>query len=292
MSIDQATVDQFNAMVHKEAAQIVPRLRPYVETKQITGENWYYDSIGNVEVRKNNARFSKVEFDEVQFSRRKLVRDRFSVFLPIDAKDTRNLLLDPDSLFAKRAVEAALRQMDRVLFEAALADVYVGRDFTETLTAAEDGVVTVNATAGLTYSKLLEINENFMNNDVGIDDNEEMYLVHTGREHTQLMKEQELTSGDYSRSYNVEGGRIKNAAGFQLVPFAANAVNPIIPVKSSQRQLFAASKRGILLGIGKDIEVKIKERDDLVETTQVQLIMEIGAVRTEGKLIQQVNVTA
>jgi hypothetical protein len=40
-----------------------------------------------------------------------------------------------------------------------------------------------------------------------------------------------------------------------------------------------------------DLQLKIQERPDLVETTQVQAIIQLGAVRTEGVLVQQVNTT-
>jgi hypothetical protein len=38
--------------------------------------------------------------------------------------------------------------------------------------------------------------------------------------------------------------------------------------------------------------VKIQERNDLHETTQVVVELEIGAVRTEGKKVQRVTTTA
>jgi hypothetical protein len=40
------------------------------------------------------------------------------------------------------------------------------------------------------------------------------------------------------------------------------------------------------------MSLKVEERPDLIETTQIQVVFEIGAVRTEGSLIQKVSVTA
>jgi len=172
------------------------------------------------------------------------------------------------------------------------ADVLTGRDFGTTVTYANDGGLTVDATAGLTYEKLLEIKQNFMDNDVGVDQGERIVIGHTGAEHTRLMRENEITSGDFSRNFVVEKGTILQAVGMDLVSFAANAASPIIPVASSQRQLIAMSDRAIALGISKEMFIKIQERNDYHETTQVIVEMEIGAVRTEGKLIQRVSVTA
>jgi hypothetical protein len=121
---------------------------------------------------------------------------------------------------------------------------------------------------------------------------EEYFLTHTGEEHTDLMGETELTSGDFVRSFSVEKGRMTMAAGFELKAFAANDLSPIIPVVSSQRSLVAASKRGICVGISEELSIEVDKRPDKNNMIQVQASMFMGAVRTEGKLVQKVTVTA
>jgi len=106
------------------------------------------------------------------------------------------------------------------------------------------------------------------------------------------LQEGELISGDFNRAFVVEKGVIRNACGIDLVPFAASVSAPIIAASGGQRQLIAASSRGICLGISQEMTIKVQERNDLVETTQVQVNFEIGAVRTEGALVQKVTVTA
>jgi hypothetical protein len=291
-SIDQALVTQFSDMVHHEAQQMTSKLRPYLNVKQMSGDVWAYDGLGRVEAREVSGRNVPATFDDIQHNRRKLSRRRFVINLPIDASDVRGALLSPDSEYSKAVAAGMLRQYDRVAYQAAFANVLTGRDFETTVTATADGVLTVDATAGLTYEKLLEIRQNFWDNDVGLDMNEKIYLTITGDEHTSLMGEEELISGDFNREFVVEKGRIAQALGMDLIGFAASVANPIIPTVSSQRQLIAASDRGICMGISKEMSIKIQERNDLIETTQVQVVMEIGAVRTEGALVQRVTVTA
>lgn len=291
-SIDNALVIEFSAMVHEAAQQQVSRYRPYVKVLQMSGDVWAYDGLGTVEMRELTGRNPKVVFDDIDHLRRKITRKRYALALPIDASDVRGSLLNPQNNYASAISKAAMRQYDRVIQNAAFADVLTGRDFGTTVTAANDGVLTVDATAGLTYEKLLEIKQNFIDNDVGVDNSERLVIGHTGAEHTRLMRENELTSGDFSRNFVVDKGTITQALGMDLVSFAANAPSPIIPVASSQRQLIAMSDRAIALGISKEMSIKIQERNDFHETTQVIVEMEIGAVRTEGKLIQKVSVTA
>jgi len=38
--------------------------------------------------------------------------------------------------------------------------------------------------------------------------------------------------------------------------------------------------------------LKVEPRPDLIEVTQVQIVFDLGAVRTEGVLVQKVNTTA
>jgi len=291
-TIDQALITQFSDMVHHEAQQLQSKLRPYVNVKQMSGDVWAYDGLGKVEAREVTGRNVAATFDDITHNRRKLSRKRYVINLPIDASDVRGALLSPDSEYSKAVAAGVLRQYDRTIYNAAFADVLTGRDFETTVTAAADGVLTVDATAGLTYEKLLEVRQNFWDNDVGLDSNEKIYLTITGDEHTSLMGEEELISGDFNREFVVEKGRIAQALGMDLVGFAASVASPIIPTVSSQRQLLAASSRGICLGVSKEMSIKIQERNDLIETTQVQVVMEIGAVRTEGALLQKVTVTA
>lgn len=291
-SIDNALITEFSDMVHQEAQQLQSRLRPYVQVKQMSGDVWAYDGLGRVEAREVQGRNVPATFDDIEHKRRKIARRRFVINLPVDASDIRGALLNADSEYAKAVAAGMLRQYDRVIYQAAFADVQTGRDFGTTLSYAADGVQTVDATAGLTYEKLLEIRQNFWDYDVGIDPNENLFFTITGDEQTALMKETELTSGDYSREYVVDKGVITKAVGIDLVGFAASVPQPIIPPVSSERWLLAASDRGIALGVSKEMSIKIQERTDLIETHQVQIIAEIGAVRTEGALVQRVRVTA
>lgn len=288
-TIDQALITEFSGMVHHEAQQLTSKMRPYAKIKEMSGDVFAYDGLGRVEAREVTGRVNPATFDDIDHNRRKISRRRFVVNLPIDSSDVRGALQDPNGEYAKAVAAAMQRQWDRVIQDAAFADVLTGRDFETSVTFANDGGLTVDATAGLTYEKLLEIVQNFIDNDVDYDMGSMLQI--TGDQHTSLMGEIELISGDYTRDFNVEDGRIKKALGMDLVHFAAGVSDPIIPVASAERALIAATKGAFCVGVSKDISLSIKERDDYIETTQVQAILEIGAVRTEGALVQKVRVT-
>jgi len=291
-SIDQALITEFSDMVHHEAQQMDSYLKPYAMVKQMSGDIFAYDGLGSVEAREVEGRVIPATFDDIEHNRRKIRRRRFIVNLPVDSSDVRGALLDPDSEYSKALAGAMVREYDRVIADAAFADVLTGRDFETAVSFANDGGLTVDATAGLTYEKLLEIGENFIDNSVGLDKGDRKFLTLTGKENTSLMGENELTSGDFTRQLKVDGGLMTQGAGLDMVHFPANAPKPILNVTGGERELFAASSRAFCVGVSKEISIKITERNDYVETHQVQAIMEIGAVRTEGALIQKVRVTA
>lgn len=291
-SIDNALITQFSDMLHVQAQQNPSRLRSHAIVKQMSGDIYAYDGLGIVEAREVNGRVVQTVFDEIEHNRRKIARRRFVVTLPIDASDTRGVLLNPEGEYAGACMRAMNRQWDRVGVEAAFASVSTGRDFATAVTFANDGGNTVNATAGSTYDTILTLRKNWTNNEVGTDDGESFALLITGTEEESFLKELELTSGDFSRHMVVDKGRIAEAAGVKLIVYGADVSNPILSVTSGTRDCVGISGRALCYGLSKDMSINIKDRPDYVETKQVQIIGQWGAVRTEGVLAQKFQTTA
>lgn len=290
-TIDQALITQFSDMLHVKSQQIRSRLRPHVSIRPMIGDRFAYDGLGTVEAREVQGRIVQTQFDDIEHNRRRIRRRRFVVTLPIDASDVRGMLTDPQGPYAEACIRAMERMFDRVGVEAAFADVATGREFDTTVSFATDGGLTVTATSGLVYEKLLEIRKNWRNNDVGNEIPESMLFLITGDEEEQLMKETELTSGDFSRQFVVDQGEITKAVGLNLLVYGADVPNPILSVASTTRSNIAMTGRGLSYGLSKSMSVDVKDRPDYVELKQVQVIGELGAVRTEGILVQKVTTT-
>jgi len=292
-SIDNNLVTQFSDKIHLLSQQKLSKLKSIVEIIPITSaDDHAYDRLDGVQANEVFGRAQEVQFSDITHSRRKLPRRRFDIVIPIDQSDVRGALLDISGKYAQQFMSALNREIDRIIVEAMFADVQTGRNFENTVTAVNDGVTTVNATAGLTYEKLLEITENFMDADVGNEEMDRLYLSITGKEHSALMNETELISGDFTHQFAVERGRMRNALGMDLLAYAGSpSTTPILDVNGSTRDLFAMSNRAMALGISKDISIEVQPRFDLVDTFQIVGILQMGAVRTEGKLIQKVQTT-
>lgn len=290
-TIDAALVTQFSDRVHVAAQQMSARLRSRVQIKPMSGDLFAYDGLGPVEAIEQIGRYQAVQFSDITHSRRKISRRRFTLALPIDASDVRGSLINPESEYPRACAMAMERVFDRIVVDAAFASVLTGRDFGTTVTFANDDGDTINATAGTTYEKLLEATRLFIDDDVDVDNKESMFLAITGDEHEDLMLETELVSGDFTRQYAIEKGRMVNAAGYDLVHFAGAATDPILAVASGTRDCVIASSRAMCVGMSKEVSIDVQPRPDLIETKQVLLVFELGAVRTEGKLIKKFQTT-
>lgn len=290
-SIDKALIIQFSAMLQVKAQQIKARLRSFVRIKPMTGDVFAFDGLGDVEAVEVFGRVQSTVFNDIDHLRRKIVRRRFVVTLPIDDSDVRGVLINPQGEYAGACIKAMERVFDRVGVSAMFADVKTGRDFETTVTYSNDGGFTVNATAGLTYEKLLEIQQNWIDADVGNDIPVKKVMGISGDEHTALMKETELISGDFTRQIVVDNGEIVRAAGIELVKFAANARTPVLAVSGGTRDCFAMTTLALCYGLSKEMKITIKDRPDLIDVTQVQIIGILGAVRTEGVQMQKVQTT-
>jgi hypothetical protein len=289
--IDAALITQFSDMVHIKAQQMKSRLRPYFNIRKMTGDIWAYDGIGIVEASEQNARISPVVFNSIDHLRRKITRRRFVVTLPLDSSDVRAVLTNPQNDYAGACTRAIERVFDRVGIECAFASVSTGRDFSTSVSASTDGVLTINATAGLTYEKLIEVKRKFYNAEVGNDMQERFVFICTGDEESAMMQETALINSLYSQQYVVDRGELTRAVGIDVVRYGGSVTNPLLSVTSGVRDCIAASERGIVYGMSLDLSLKIQERPDYVETTQVQAIIQLGAVRTEGVLVQKVQTT-
>lgn len=288
---DTSYIVGFSEVVHHEFRQMTSKLYPYVTVRTLEGNSDAIEGLSGVEAKELNGRFQKVVFDDISHTRRQLARKRYGTFLGVDANDARAMLMNQSTEYAKSIVAAMQRVIDRIIYNAAFADVRTGENFADTLTFADDGGLTVDATAGLTYEKMLETTKNFIDNDVDVDNNEFVFCG-TGDENDALMKETELTSGDYSRHYVTDKGFTTRAGMFDLKWFAANAKEPVIKLNTAgERRCLAMVKGGIILGIGKLVDIEVATRPDLAETKQVSAIMSIGAVRRQGKVVQEVLTT-
>lgn len=295
MSWDTVQITEFNAALDVQEQQMTSRLLPYVIRKGIAGDDFAYDGLTEVQAYHANGRNPDIQPVEAQFTRRKMSRDRVVVTLLVDNKDVRGMLTDPQSQLAQLCIAAVERETDRVIYDAMFASVLTGRNFGTTVTASNDGVFSVDASSAFTFEKLLEIRANFIDAEVGNQGQIPIVIGISGDEHTDLMSETELTSGDYTSQYVIAKGIITNALGMDLVAFGAGTsiTDPILEIAAdTYRYSFALAQKGVALGISLERKVEVKDYPTKIETSIINVIKELGAVRTAGVRVQKIKLTA
>lgn len=291
--VDNVLITQFSNLLHVKAQQMKSRLMSKLQVIPMTGDEFAYDGTGEVQARTVNERNPRINPTNPDFTRRKMSRDRIVVELIVDNRDVRGMFEDPNSKLVRDCLMAINRKSDKVGIDALFADVSTGRRFSSTVTFAGGGGQTVDATGGLTYAKLLEIRENFRSKDIGIDMPENILFLLSEQEETALFNITQLTSGDFNRNYVVENGKVVNVLGMDLVCYGSAATIPQLSVASSTRDCAALSTEGLAYGMSKQFGVKvIPDYPGYVESTYIQVLGEIGAVRTDEDRVQKVQTTA
>ncbi|MDE1971099.1 MAG: hypothetical protein KGI50_06030 [Patescibacteria group bacterium] len=295
-TIETQYVVEFSKTVHVLAQEKMAKLMPFVKTVDFRGEDFGYDRFGVLADQEITERFQPITLQDPSFDRRWMAPRFFAVAVGIDEKDVEKMMRNPGQELAEGCVNALMRRKDNIIYNAAGASVAVGKSAAATTptTAANDGVVTVDATGGFGFGTLQTLKQNFVDSAVATEEEVDVALTIDGKREAQLLAEMELTSFDYARNKPVADGRMDEAYGFKLVKFASNPVTyqPLLQSNAGIRQLLALANGGMVFAKG-IVSIRIEKRIDMFNTpTQIVAEMAIAAMRTEGARVQLVNVAA
>lgn len=294
-TIDQSFVTEFSNLVYKQAQQLESRTKPVVDIVQVSGKDYAVERQDTVQAIEITQRHADTVAQDLTHSRRQLAMREFRTTILVDEFDDVSTLIKPETGYVELIAAAMNRKKDQIVAEAAFAEVKTGRNFGTSVTFANDDglsvLASVGSTTGLNYDKLLAVHENFINNNVGVESNDEMYLLISAQQNTNMMNETNLTSGDFVRDYSVESGKIFKATGLNVIHFSGTDSLPIISKSGNDRHCIALAKGGIKFGISKEMSISIDKRPDKNNALQIQASMFIGAVRCDGRRVQKVICT-
>lgn len=255
--------------------------------------------IGRIELTEVPGRNPNKSYADYSIDNRQLTKRRFTKTITIDKKhDINELIRDPQSDILKQLVNGKERVIDRVIAASAVGDVLVGRPDAapSAVSAANDGVLTIDGTAGMTYAVVQQITENFINNDLPYEMFRGSCICVTGKENTDLMQESQFINNDYISSKPVESGKMSNAGLYEVKLFAGSVNggivvdSPVLVESGATRSCIVLAPESIALSmeIG-DLSV---ERNPLkVNSMDITIDLWINAMRTEGARVIIVTTT-
>ncbi len=277
--ITTAMVEQYKGNVQLLSQQQGSRLRGAVRVETVVGKNAFFEQIGATAAQKKTTRHMDTPQTDTPHARRRVSPEDYVWADYIDQEDKTRVLIDPQSPYAVNAVNAFGRSIDDALIAAAGGTAYTGVAG-GTATALGAGQKVAEGNTGLTITKLLATRNILWANDV--DESIPLFIMVTGKQLTDLLDLEEVTSSDYNAIKTLVRGEIDTFLGFKFIRTER------LVTTSDITMCYAWAMDGLLLGLGKDIHVRVSERADKNYLTQVWCGMTIGATRMEEKKVVEI----
>ena len=287
-TIDEAFVRQYTDNVYMLSQQMGSRLSNAVtQVPNIVGKQIGFERLAEVTVEQMTTRHGDTPLISSTHSKRWMSLLDYHWADLIDDMDTIKMLIDPTSDYAIAAASAMGRQKDTRIITAFDATVVTDEDQGGTAAFPSGYIVAVdfadNATSpdsNLTLGKLRRAKTLL---DLQDTPEEERYFVYGPEQLNALLRDTTLTSLDYNDVRALIDGRITRYLGFEFI-----MTNLLTIDASNIRECYAFQKRGMKLGMGKDIVGRISERGDKNYSKQVYYSMSLNSVRMDETSVVQV----
>lgn len=299
--ITPAMLQTFEKAFHVAAQQKETLLSGSGVVKYLTsdGKTNNYATLSPFELVEAVGQNPNKSYGDYTTSNRQMTKRRFTKTIYIDDKDDVNeLITDPTSYLVQGLVYAKNRVIDRIIASAAAGTVLIGAPnaVPESKTAEQDGVKTVDATGGLTYSAIQTITQNFINNDLTIDEFRGSVLAISGQENTALMGEEKFINNEYMNGHTVNAGIVSNAGIYKTALFAGSVTgdstveNPVLAENETTRTCLVLAPQSILVSM-KLNDLRVEPSYTKVGSNEVTIDLWINAMRAEGKRVQILKTT-
>lgn len=248
--------------------------------------------INNVAMRAPSGRFSPLDRQDVDFSRRWVIPVDKELTQLIDNFDKLRVLQDPTSRYSEVAAAAVNREYDDRIIAAAFGTAMIGTGVSTALTSEtwasfSSAWVVANtfgstASSGLTAAKMKEAKRVMRKAQVDVD-NEPLTWITNSQGESDLLNEVQVVSTDFAgdRPTLVEG-KVTRFLGFDII------YSERLASAANVRSNIAFVKSGLYLGIWQDVRNNITQRTDLSsQPYQLYTAMTCGATRLEpGRVLE------
>lgn len=256
--------------------------------------------IGRLELDEVNTRNPDKQFGDYAIDNRQFTKRRFTKTIQIDAKyDINELLKDPTSDIINQLNHAKERVIDRVAIAAALGAVLVGQPDAapSSVSAATDGVVTLDGTGGFVYEVVQLVTATFINNDLQLSDFRGATLCLTGNENSDIMSEDQFINTDYIGGALADMAGVARKAGmYQVEVFAGSSTGtgtfpqPILPETTTQRTCVALAPMAVAMAMQIGY-MGVDRSSNKVNSWDITIDLWINAMRTEGVRVIGITTT-
>jgi hypothetical protein len=282
VTIDTAYVNTYENNVRFLSQQGVTRLLPYVAVRSVQSEAHNWERLGKSLAVKKTTRKQATPDGETVWSRRQSVPSTWNVGDTSEVEDIVQMIVDPNSSYARSHGMAMRRAQDEAIIEAAVGD---SRDGAGQAVTFPVGQVVGDGSTSINFDMVTEVTEKFMANDV--DPDEPKVFVVSPAQARKLLQLTEATSGDYNAVRPLTAkGYIESWMGYSWV------VSTRLQAPSAgEVACFAMTKRAIGFQMNKDIWAKIEQDPSISFAWRIYCASTFGAIRVEDEHIVKVHCT-
>lgn len=288
--ITAAFIQQFHDSFEIAAQQKDSRLQAAVfDRGNITGASFTINDMGTIEMQQITERFGDTVWDLPDAGTRNALMADYGVFVPVEKRDLRKLLADPQGPYLQLTLAAANRKKDDVIYRALLDTVLrktsdTGAYAPVALPASQKIIA---GGTGLTKAKLIAAKSMFRRNECDEQNGEELYITYNSDMLTQILSDTTLTSADFMAVKMLQEGAVnQNWLGFKWLAYekldSVSAGDPAVVTKTA----VAWCKSAVHFGTGEEYNVDIGPRRDKNNTIQISVDASYGAGRAaENKVV-------
>ncbi|EIV3811587.1 phage capsid protein [Klebsiella aerogenes] len=288
--ITAAFITQFHDSFEIAAQQKDSRLQAAIHDRgSITGASFTINDMGSIEMKQITTRFGDTEWDVPEAGTRNALMADYAAFVPVEKRDLRKLLADPQGPYLQLTLAAANRKKDDVIYRALLDTVLrktsdTGAYAPVALPASQKIIA---GGTGLTKAKLIAAKAMFRRNECDEQNGEELFITYNSDMLTQILSDTTLTSADFMAVKMLQEGAVnQNWLGFKWLAYekldSVEAGDPAVTTKTA----VAWCKTAVHFGTGEEYNVDIGPRRDKNNTIQISVDASYGAGRAaENKVV-------
>lgn len=273
-TVDNAFINTYETNVRFLAQQGVTRLRPYVMEKSVQSEAHNWDRISPTAATQKTTRKTPTPDDNTAFSRRQSVPKTYHCGDVTENSDIVQMIIDPNSSFARGQGMAMRRAMDDEIITAAVG---ASRDGDGAVVAFNTDQNIGDGTSEISFDIVTAMTEKFMEKD--IDPGEMKVCVIGPKQARKLLQLTEATSGDYNAVRPLTSqGYIESWMGYTWV-----VSTRLQAPAAGEIYCFAMTRRALGFQVNRDIMSFVQRDPGISFAWRVYCEATYGAVRVEDE---------
>lgn len=300
-SIFDMKKESYSGIIKSVAEQSLPRFGGKFESIPLAQGQTMIEGHGVLSMYESNGRFVKPRYQDMSMFRRKISTKYVTGHVIHDERTLTELMLSGqlESVIRNEMTKARNRAVDRIGFTAALADVSYGPDGTSTITAANDGVRTLDCSGGLQYKHFNAIEAYFNRKEIGLEGTEPIFMAVSEEEQYTLRQNMEFINSLYGQRVSATPGQagFSKIGNIELITFGSDPddYEPILSVSDANvRSCLCVARGGLIFGTRQEFKLEMIDLTAQYDkpTWEIRGSFEMGAVRMFGNMVINATTTA